>query len=104
MSSSTTWAVGRDGRLIAIAAHEPEIEAAPAVVRAPLRDAEPAAPSISLPTISAFAEIAEAPPLRRAAPALAPICADKQARIAMIRASHRKLARAGIFDHCRYQP
>ena len=102
-SGSTTWAVGRDGRLIAIADHVPEIEAAPAVVRAPLRDAEPAAPSISLPRITAFAAIAEPPPMRCAAPALVPICADKQARLAMIRACHRKMARAGMFDHCRYQ-
>lgn len=102
-ASSTTWAVGSDGRLVAIAAYEPELNVAAPATRARAPDAEPAASSISLPKITAFAEIAEPPPMRPAAPALAPICADKQARLAMIRACHRKMARAGMFDHCRYQ-
>ena len=102
-SGSTTWAVGRDGRLIAIADHVPEPDVARSAARARVPDVEPAASSISLPRITAFAAIAEPPPMRCAAPALVPICADKQARLAMIRACHRKMARAGMFDHCRYQ-
>ena len=102
-SASTTWAVGRDGRLVAIAAHVPEPDVARPATRAPIPDDEPTASSISLPRITAFAELAEAPPFRCAAPPITSICADKQARLAMIRASHRKMARAGMFDHCRYQ-
>lgn len=103
-AASTTWAVGRDGRLVAIADHVPEPEVVRPAARAPIADAEPSASLISLPVITAFAELADTPPMRCAAPALAPICADKQARLAMIRACHRKMARAGMFDHCRYQP
>ena len=102
-SASTTWAVGSDGRLVAIANHMPEPDFALPAARAPVADDEPDASSISLPRITAFAEMAELPPLRRAATPIHPICADKQARLAMIRASHRKMARAGMFDHCRYQ-
>lgn len=59
---------------------------------------------VSLPRIPALADVADFPPLRRLATAIEPIPADKQARIAIIRACHRKMARAGMFDHCRYQP
>lgn len=97
-AASTTWAVGRDGRLVAIADHVPEADIALPAACAPVADDEPAASSISLPRITAFAEMAELPPLRRAATPIHPICADKQARIAMIRACHRKLVRAGYFD------
>lgn len=97
-SASTTWAIGRDGRLVAIADHVPEPAVTQPAARAPLADDEPAATSISLSRISAFAEMVEPPPLRRAATLIHPICADKQARIAMIRACHRKLVRAGYFD------
>lgn len=58
---------------------------------------------VSLPRISALADVADFPPQRRLVTAIEPIPADKQARISIIRACHRKMARAGMFDHCRYQ-
>ena len=103
-SASTTWAVGRDGRLMAIAEHEPQVEtrtdrvSGVAGVSADLKPKQ-----VSLPRISALSELAEAPSRSRPAPPITPICADKQARLATIRACHRKMARAGMFDHCRYQ-
>lgn len=58
---------------------------------------------VSLPKVSALSWPEPEPEVRKRATPIAPVCADKAARIAMIRASHRKLARAGMFDHCEVQ-
>ena len=59
---------------------------------------------ISLPFISAMRAAAQEPPRLKMVVTIRPIRAEKAARMAAIDAAVREARRAGLFDHCEWQP
>jgi len=55
---------------------------------------------VSLPFISAMRSEVEEPPRLKLIMSLPVLHADNAARIATIRSIHRRMVRAGMFDHC----
>lgn len=59
---------------------------------------------ISLPFIGAMRTGKQEPPRLKMVVKVRPMRADKAARMAAIDAAVRKARRAGLFDHCEWQP